>query len=247
MKSLNTFIRQYFHFSRKQVNGFWVLMGFSHLCIGASFWISPIDNYTPQQRQADLELLDSIYRQWQDSLKLASEEEWTHNRSNPQGNTTYKKAKYSKAPKQSYQKTYSKKEKPKPVEPFDLSTADTTQLKQIWGIGSKLSIRIIKFRDRLGGFHSLNQLEEVYGLKPEVAARLKEAVYLGKTEVKKLKINQLDVKGLSKHPYISYKLAQVLVRYREQHGNYSSMEDLGNILMLKEQDLKKIAPYLAFE
>ena len=130
------------------------------------------------------------------------------------------------------------------VTKFDLATADTTKLKKIYGIGSTLSARIVKFRDRLGGFHSMEQVKEVYGLKPEVAERLIKASYLGTKKVQQLPINQLDAQGLGKHPYVSYKLAKVLYYYREQHGPYRLPKDLDGIRMLSPEDRKRLIPYI---
>ena len=130
--------------------------------------------------------------------------------------------------------------------PFDLATADTTQLKQIKGIGSKLSARIVGFRDKLGGFYALDQLNEVYGLKPEVIAELLKYAHLKSPQIRKIEINSADIKSLAVHPYISYKLARVIVNYREQHGNYMSIQDLEKVKLIKKDFIQKIQPYLNF-
>ncbi|MGB0522179.1 MAG: ComEA family DNA-binding protein [Flammeovirgaceae bacterium] len=137
---------------------------------------------------------------------------------------------------------------PKPfLTPFDLALADTTQLKKIRGIGSKLSARIVKYRDKLGGFHSLNQLQEVYGLQPEVIAELKKYALLEHPTIQQIPINTADVKTLAQHPYISYKLAHVIVNYREQHGAYTQVDDLKAIKLIKQAFIDKIKPYLNFK
>ncbi|MDX5436540.1 MAG: helix-hairpin-helix domain-containing protein, partial [Pontibacter sp.] len=64
--------------------------------------------------------------------------------------------------------------------PFNINTADTTQLKQIRGIGSKLSARIVKYRSGLGGFYTMEQLREVYGLQPEVVDSLHKYTFVAK-------------------------------------------------------------------
>lgn len=134
----------------------------------------------------------------------------------------------------------------KPV-PFDLALADTSELKRIKGIGSKLSARIVSFRDKLGGFHSLHQLDEIYGLKPEVVEELKKYALLENPELVKISINKASAEALRKHPYISYKLANVIVSYRDQHGAYAELNDLKKIRLVKQDFILKIAPYLSFD
>ncbi|MEM9981933.1 MAG: helix-hairpin-helix domain-containing protein, partial [Bacteroidota bacterium] len=118
------------------------------------------------------------------------------------------------------QKKYTKKKRV--IAPFELNQADTTQLKQISGIGTKLSARIVAYRNKLGGFVIWQQLHEVYGLAPEVIATLQKHAHIATDEISKIAINQADYKVLSKHPYINKQLAKVIVSYREQHGRYES-------------------------
>jgi len=131
--------------------------------------------------------------------------------------------------------------------PFDLNQADTATLRKVRGIGTVLSQRIVRFRDNLGGFHSLQQLEEVYGLKPEVRTELLKFAKLESSNFQKIKINLATFEDLKKHPYIKYKLANILVNYRKQHGNYSSIEDLKKIRALDAKTIQKLEPYLSFE
>ena len=131
---------------------------------------------------------------------------------------------------------------------FNLNEADTIQLKQVYGIGSKLANRIVKFRDKLGGFHSTDQLQEVYGLKPEVIkALLEKAKLTNSTPYGKIKVNQLDAKALQQHPYISWKEANFIIKYRKQHGPYTSIDDLKEIKVFDDNFIKKIAPYISYE
>lgn len=131
---------------------------------------------------------------------------------------------------------------------FDLNKADSTQLQKIYGIGPAYSKRIIKYRDYLGGFHSLNQLNEVYGLKEENLDSLKNHVYIeDQLTLKKLKVNQLDADSLVQHPYISYKEANLIVNYRKQHGEFKSVPDLLSIKVLDSSWVKKVSPYITFD
>lgn len=132
-----------------------------------------------------------------------------------------------------------------PKEKFDINQADTTQLISIYGIGSKLSQRIIKYKNQLGGFMSMNQLSEVYGLDTAVINELNRKAYVTSGyQPKKININSASEKELSTHPYIKYSLAKAITTYRFQHGNFNSVEDLKKIALVDETFFNKIKPYL---
>lgn len=125
---------------------------------------------------------------------------------------------------------------------FDINTADTTQLKRVKGIGSTYASRIVKFRDALGGFHSLSQLEETYGISPEAITELKKYASV-ETAHKTIRINEVDN---IKHPALKFAQAKAIIAYRNQHGPFSSLQDLQKIKLLNEETIQKIAPYLTF-
>lgn len=128
---------------------------------------------------------------------------------------------------------------------FDLNEADTAKLKSVYGIGSVLANRIVKFRNRLGGFIKVEQLHEVYGLDSVVISRLIEASYIAEDfEPKKINMNAASENEFSAHPYIKRSMANAIVAYRFQHGNFIRVEDLRKLSMLKEADIVKILPYL---
>lgn len=130
------------------------------------------------------------------------------------------------------------------TEKFDLNKADTAQLKGIYGVGEKLSLRIVKYRDKLGGFLHLKQLKEVYGLDSVTINRIAEATILDEqVQIKKMNINTFDEKQLAAHPYFS-KIAKSIVAYRFQHGKFRTVEDIRNIGILDENTIQKIIPYL---
>jgi len=139
-------------------------------------------------------------------------------------------------------------QKPFEAQPFDINQADTVQLASVRGIGPSLSRRIAKYRDLLGGFSGKHQLYEVYGLDSAVVEALLRKGFLGEaTGIRKLRINQATEKELDAHPYISPRLAKIIVAYRVQHGNFGAAEDLAPIKILDEATLRKLAPYLSFE
>ncbi|MCE7065650.1 ComEA family DNA-binding protein [Dyadobacter sp. CY326] len=130
---------------------------------------------------------------------------------------------------------------------FDLNLADTAQLVRLRGIGTKLSQRIIKYRDALGGFHDLRQYSEIFGLDSLALGELRRYGKIG-SAVKKISINTASAEELGRHPYLrDRKKIVVLVNYRQQHGAFQSLEDLKKVKVLDDDLIKKISPYLSFD
>jgi competence protein ComEA len=130
---------------------------------------------------------------------------------------------------------------------MDFVDADSVVLQIVPGIGIGLGGRIIKYRDRLGGFHSVNQFSEIYGLKPETIQEIWNYFVFTPSITKRISINSAEIDEVSAHPYISYSEAKVLIAYRKQHGNYLSITDLKKIKIFKPEWIDKIEPYLRFD
>jgi competence protein ComEA len=151
--------------------------------------------------------------------------------------------------------TYTRKE-PENIAPtrpslprvVDINAADTTAYIALPGIGNKLAARIITFRDRLGGFYSIEQVGETYGLPDSTFQKIKSRLTVSPNPVlTKLNVNTLDANGLKANPYIRWNVANAIVQYRQQHGNYTSLNDLKKIALIDEQLWAKIQPYLVVE
>lgn len=141
---------------------------------------------------------------------------------------------------------YEKREVKSIARSISINTADTSELKQLKGIGSVLAARIVKFRDALGGFHSVNQIQEVYGISEETFLNIKDKLIVSSAGISKLKVNDAHIEQFSKHPYISKKQAQAIINYRQQHGAYANFEALAQNKALDQEFLRKIEPYLEF-
>src|SRR5690606_24362786 len=128
---------------------------------------------------------------------------------------------------------------------FDINTADTLQLKSVYGIGPALSARIVRFRDALGGFVHTGQLFEVYGLDSATALRLMDVCFVkADFAPQKIDINTANEVRLSAHPYVSYRLARLLVSYRFQHGDFLAPADIKNISVVDSAEVDRLLPYL---
>ncbi|MDM8159397.1 helix-hairpin-helix domain-containing protein [Labilibaculum sp. K2S] len=125
-----------------------------------------------------------------------------------------------------------------------LNSSDTTQLKQLPGIGSVLSARIVKYRDLLGGFASKDQLLEVYGISEEKLIRIESSICVDSISIRKLIINSFDALRLRKHPYINQRIAKDIIRYRERNGNFTSVSQLQTHKLVPDSIFLKLVPYL---
>lgn len=152
----------------------------------------------------------------------------------------------SKGVKSSTSSAYPYQEKLKAGQTIELNSADTTALKKIPGIGTAYSNRIVKYRALLGGFASIGQLKEVWGMDDGLYARIIPYITIvPKTE--KIRINHTDFKGLNRHPYIDYKQAKVIVDIRERKGRIESVNRLSLLEEFTEDDIKRLTPYLSFD
>ncbi|WP_231462530.1 MULTISPECIES: ComEA family DNA-binding protein [unclassified Pedobacter] len=148
-------------------------------------------------------------------------------------------------PKKDFQ--YEKKEfVKKALVVVDINRADSAALDQIKGIGPAFALRILKYRERLGGFYKKEQLMEVYGLDSAKYAEVKDQISVNANAIRTININAADFNALKSAPYLSYKQINAIIQYRKQHGNYSNIDDLRKIQILTPQVIDKIAPYLVF-
>jgi competence protein ComEA len=146
------------------------------------------------------------------------------------------------APDQNFFKTpYDKKERT--IAAVDVNKADTAALIALPGIGSKLAQRIINFRDKLGGFYTVAQIGETYGLPDSTFQKLKPYLQVH-GGLKKLNLNSAGKDELKAHPYIRWNLANAIVEYRNQHGPFKDLDELKNSMLIDEATYARIFPYL---
>ncbi len=145
---------------------------------------------------------------------------------------------------------YIKKEKtiPVKVELKDLNKATASELKLINGIGDKLATRIIKFRKSINGFYFKDQLNEVFGLNPEVISLLfKQFKIISKPNITKLNINEAKFKEVLHLPYIDYELTKKIFDYRDEFAEIQNIEELKKIEGFPLDKYDRIVLYLKAE
>lgn len=123
-----------------------------------------------------------------------------------------------------------------------LNTADTTQLKTVPGIGSYYARQIVKYGQRLGGYVSVDQLDEIDGFPLDA----KQYFSIDHPTPEKLDINHLSLNELKRHPYISFFMARTITDYRRLHGPLSSLDDLRLSKDFPPEVIARLAPYVQF-
>jgi len=127
---------------------------------------------------------------------------------------------------------------------LDINSATIEEFKSLKGIGDVLSDRIIKYRNRLGGFISVDQISEVYFLPDSVFILNRPYFKIETDSIRKIPLNTADFTTLNAHPLISYKQAQLILAYRKQHVAYKQIEEIQNIKAFDGGFVEKILPYL---
>ena len=139
---------------------------------------------------------------------------------------------------------FAKKEK---MVVIDINQATQEDLIKIYGIGEAISLRILKFKESLGGFVSMEQMNDIWGLSPEVIENLNTHFKISAMPtVKKIDINNASIKELSLFPYFKYPIAKNIVTFRSMNGDIKNYEDLTKIKGLSIEKAKIIALYLDF-
>ncbi len=124
----------------------------------------------------------------------------------------------------------------------DVGRADTTELKKIPGIGSGIARRIVVYRERLGGFYDLSQLQELERITPEMMKWFK----LESGEIRKIAVNRVGLERLRSHPYLNFHQAKVIVEHRKKRGEIKSLSQLALYEEFTEKDLIRLSYYLDF-
>ena len=130
----------------------------------------------------------------------------------------------------------------KATEHVVLNTADTATLVTIPGIGPYFARKIVQYSNRLGGYVSIDQLDEIDDFPIEA----KKYMVIDNPAPKKLNINQLSLNELKRHPYINFYMAKAIVDYRRLHGTIHSLNELRLIKDFSPEVIKRLTPYVAY-
>lgn len=128
----------------------------------------------------------------------------------------------------------------------DLNRCDTNDIMNVPQFGSKRAAKLVEYRERLGGFYSLEQLKEVYVLQSIELSFLEKYFYVRENEVKKININEATYKQLISHPYFDAYLTKTILNYRNKKGKISSFTELQQITHAYPELMDKLRHYIIF-
>ena len=123
-----------------------------------------------------------------------------------------------------------------------LNTADTTQLKMVPGIGSYFARKVVQYGERLGGYVSVDQLDEIENFPLDA----KDYLVIENAQPHKLNVNTLSLNDLKKHPYINFYQARAITDYRRLHGPLKSLQDLRLSKDVPPEAIARLTPYVEY-
>ena len=141
--------------------------------------------------------------------------------------------------------------RPKPISHYDtllvdINTADTSRLQQLRGIGPVFATRIVRYRTSLGGFASVDQLLEVYGMSYDRFSDIAPHIVASPSNISKIPINSASLDQLRNHPYLDYHQARAIIEYRKKLGPIQNQDDLLKINLIDYPTARKISPYIQY-
>lgn len=134
------------------------------------------------------------------------------------------------------------------IVPVDLYKADSSALISLRGIGPVLASRIVKYRDKLGGFYRIEQLKEVWGITDTLFQSVFPQVLLSDTiPFRFIHLNTDSFDVMAAHPYLKGKIAGLICNYRKQHKSFAAIEELRQLPLITEENFLKLVPYITID
>ncbi|SFV29696.1 ComEA family DNA-binding protein [Thermoflavifilum thermophilum] len=187
------------------------------------------------------------FRKKEDLMKIYGFQQADYQRLAPyvrMGDKTNDSAKHVRLPAVSASGTYIHQKQTSLQQKIELNSADTLLLMQLPGIGSAYARHIIRYRERLGGFYTADQLKEISHIPDSIIQRVLPWVSIDTGLIRPMDLNTVQLGELAIHPYIGYALASLIIAYREQHGPYREVADLQKLVLVNEQIYRKLVHYL---
>lgn len=127
---------------------------------------------------------------------------------------------------------------------LDINSATEVMLVALPGIGAYTAAKIIAYRERLGGFLALDQLQEIQGIKPEILQKVLPYLVL-EQGVKRMSINEVSYETLKQHPYLTWNQANSIIKMRKQKGLFKEIKELKESVLIDDDTYKKLLPYVS--
>ena len=137
------------------------------------------------------------------------------------------------------------KKQAKQITLINLNTADTTEFMKIYGIGAFYAKQIIRYREKLGGYLTKEQLFEVWKMTPEAYDKIKDHVFISEKDVKRININSVTIEELKVHPYLKWNQANSIIKMRIQRNGFKNIEEIKESVLIDSETYEKLFPYLS--
>ena len=137
------------------------------------------------------------------------------------------------------------KKQVKHIVQVNLNTADTTEFMKIYGIGAFYAKQIIRYREKLGGYFTKEQLFEVWKMTNEAYDKIKDHVFISEKDVKRININSVTIEELKVHPYLKWNQANSIIKMRIQRNGFKNIEELKESVLIDSETYEKLFPYLS--
>lgn len=129
---------------------------------------------------------------------------------------------------------------------IDINAANEETLTKLPMVTPSLAKTISNYKNKLGGYHQIEQLQQVYGLDKSIYEKI--LPYLTcEPIIEHVNVNAKDVNKLNKHPYIGYKKTKIILRYRKQHGLFQSIDQVQKVGVWNKEEFELLKPYLAVQ
>ena len=158
----------------------------------------------------------------------------------------YSKKEYSN--NYSKDKTYSSKKEYYDFT-IEVNSANQEDFERLYGIGKVYAERIVTFRNKLGGFYSISQINDVFGIEDSIFQKFKKNLTIKPVAAKKININTATFEELTVNPYFFSTVAKQIIGYRTKVKPFSTVEDVKNLYFVKDhpEHYDKMLPYIVIK
>ncbi len=138
---------------------------------------------------------------------------------------------------------------PKTTFVIEVNSATVSDFEKLYGIGKVYATRIVTFRDKLGGFYTVNQLKDVYGIEDSTFQKFKKNLTIKPAKIKKININSATFEELTANPYFFSTVAKQIIGYRTKVKPFATVDDIKNLYFIKDhpEQYDKMLPYVMVE
>jgi competence ComEA-like helix-hairpin-helix protein len=127
---------------------------------------------------------------------------------------------------------------------IELNAADTFELQRLRGIGPSYAKRIVRYRERLGGYMQKSQLLEIFGMDTGRYNEIKEHLTVNPDSVRRINLNTVTFKELLSHPYFPFEMTKCIMIYRKENKRFREAAELLKVKGISDSVFRKIKPYI---